>query len=313
MTLNGINSLNHLLTWVDKTPTCRPLTFYRAALIVRGEPQAVRDCAEATPDRSAGDRAPKGSVLLDAESVVLRAPSGLHGQIDFVGTASRPDGATAARFADTVNIDAENQQRAAAFTHAPYHYERQFTVAAGKYDFQMAIGAGPRAVGKLGMPLEVEPWNAATFGMGGIAFSTQAQAVDPKSAEAGPILEGRTPLVAAGRRFVPAATNRFSRSTLLYFYTEVYDPALGGANSSPLDASRLTMGYRILDRGIGAVRLETGMGGVTGYVRLGNPVVPFATRLSLAQLPAGSYRLEVLAGHVSGGETVARTIDFELQ
>jgi len=40
--------------------------------------------------------------------------------------------------------------------------------------------------------------------------------------------------------------------------------------------------------------------------------VPFATRLPLAQLPAGSYRLEVRAGHTSGGAPVVRSVDFDL-
>ncbi|SPE34223.1 hypothetical protein SBA3_2110006 [Candidatus Sulfopaludibacter sp. SbA3] len=168
----------------------------------------------------------------------------------------------------------------------------------------MAVGVGPDAAGKVEMPLDVPPWTAASFGMGGIAFSTEAQAVDPASPVGGPILEGRTPLVALGRRFVPAATSRFQRSAPLYFYTEVYDPALGGAG--------LTMEYRVLDRQSGEVRQDTGMAGVANYVRPGNPVVPFATRLPLAQLPAGEYRLEVLAGHAGSGQTVARTVDFEL-
>ena len=233
--------------------------------------------------------------------------AGMHGQIDLVGTASRPDGATAARFADTVNIDVENRQRADEFTRAPYRYQRQFTVAAGKYLFSVAIGAGPNAVGKVEMPLEVDPWNAASFGIGGIAFSTEARPVDVASEGSGPILEGRTPLVAGGRRFVPASTSRFKRSDQLYFYTEVYDPALEGGSPSAL-----TMEYRVLDRKTGEVKQDTGMAGVASYVSPGDPRVPFATRVPVAQLPAGSYRLEVRAGHTLGGETVARTADFDL-
>ena len=234
-----------------------------------------------------------------------KAQGGFHGEIDLVGTASRPDGATAARFADTVNVDMENQQRADEFTHAPYRYEHQFAVAAGNYLFSLAIGAGPNAVAKVEMPLAVDPWNSASFGIGGIAFSTEAQPVDPATGPSGPILEGRTPLVAGGRRFVPAGTSRFKRSDQLYFYTEVYDPAVGGT-------SALTMEFRILDRVTGEVRQDTGMAGVASYVTPGDPRVPFATRVPVAQLAAGAYRLEVRAGHLSGGETVARTADFDL-
>jgi VWFA-related protein len=249
----------------------------------------------------------RASVHLSAEVVPTgmkfeKDKTGLHGQLDVVGTVLRPDGATAARFADTVDIDRENQQSVDAFTRAPYHYEHQFTVAAGTYQFQLAIGAGPNAVGKVEMPLYVEPWNSAKLGMGGIAFSTEAHSVDSAVADEGPALEGRGPLVAGGKRFEAAATNRFPRSAPIYFYTEIYDPAL--------DA--LTMQYRILDSRTGEVRAETGMAGIGSYMRLGDSVVPFATRLALGQLPAGSYRLEVRAAIAASQETVARTIDFEL-
>ena len=233
--------------------------------------------------------------------------SGLHGQIDLVGTASRTDGGVAARFADTVNVDKADQQAADAFTHAPYHYEHQLTVAPGSYIFQMAIGAGPNAVGKAEMPLTVEPWNSTSLGIGGIAWSTEVRPLNPAQASGAPALEGRGPLVAAGRQIIPAATNRFHTSDHVYFYTEVYEPTLGGANPSAV-----TMQIRVLDRKTGALKQDTGMASVASYVHAGNPVVPFATTVQVAQLPPGSYRLEVRAGHSSGPEIVARTVDFEL-
>lgn len=254
----------------------------------------------------------RASVHVSAEVVPTdmkfeKDKTGLHGQLDVVATVLRPDGATAARFADTVDIDRENQQAVDAFTRAPYHYEHQFTVAAGTYQFQLAIGAGPNAVAKVEMPLQVEPWNSSRFGIGGIAFSTEARSVDSASADAGPALEGRGPLVAGGKELVPAATNRFPRSAQIYFYTEIYDPALEAAN-----ASALMMQYRVLDGKTGEVRAETGMAGIGSYARPGDSVVPFATRLAVGQLPAGSYRLEVRAAIPSIRETAVRTIDFEL-
>jgi hypothetical protein len=203
-----------------------------------------------------------------------------------------------ARFADTVNVDED---------HTPWRYEHQFTVAAGAYTFQMAMGAGPNAVGKVEMPLTVEPWNSATFGIGGIAFSTETHPVDTSSTSAAPILEGQGPLVAGGKQFVPATTNRFNRSQQIYFYTEVYDPALANSNPPPL-----AMQYRVLDRKTGEVRINTGFNGISGYVQPGNPAVPFATRLPVSQLPAGQYRLEVTAAIPSSGVTVSRNIEFEL-
>jgi hypothetical protein len=238
--------------------------------------------------------------------------TGLHGQLDIVATILRPDGGTAARFADTVDIEKENQESADAFTRARYHYEHLFTVAAGTYTVQLAIGGGPNAVGKTEMPLKVDPWNASALGIGGIAFSTEARSLDTAAQPAGPVLEGHGPLVAGGKQFVPASSNKFVASAPVYFYTEIYDAALGAGNQPAPSQSSLMVQYRILDGRTGEPRVETGMAGIGGYLRPGDSVVPFATRLAIDKLPIGSYRLEVRAQVPATQETVTRTVDFEL-
>jgi hypothetical protein len=212
------------------------------------------------------------------------------------------------RALQTVDIDQDSQQSADQFTRTPWHYEHQFTVAAGTYTVQVAIGAGPNAVGKVEMPLKVDPWTGTGLGMGGIAFSTDLRTADQADPAGGPVLEGHGPLMAGGKQFVPAATNKFVHSAPLYFYTEIDDAALAGPNPPALE-----MQYRVLDGKTGEARAETGMAGIGNYVRPGNPVVPFATRLQLEQLPAGSYRLEVRAGVAGSQETAVRTIDFALE
>lgn len=233
---------------------------------------------------------------------------GLHGQLDLVATVLRPDGATAARFADTVDIEQENRQSADAFTRTPWHYEHLFTVAPGSYVVQVAIGAGTNAVGKLELPLKVDPWNSATMGISGIAFSTEMSPADAGPASEGPMLEGRGPLVAGGKKFVPTATNGFARSAPLYFYTEIYDPGLSNGSST----MPLMMQYRILDSNTGEVKADSGMAGIASYMRPGDSVVPFATRLPVAQLPAGQYRLEVQAVIPANQQIVTRSIEFRL-
>ncbi len=110
-----------------------------------------------------------------------------------------------------------------------------------------------------------------------------------------------------GMRFVPSATDRLRRSERAWFYTEIYDPRLAGP-SPPAVQVRM----RILDRQTGEVKVDTGTAGVAGYVREGNPVVPFATTLPVANLPAGWFRLELTAGDSASASTVARSIEFEV-
>jgi hypothetical protein len=59
------------------------------------------------------------------------------------------------------------------------------------------------------------------------------------------------------------------------------------------------------------VKQDTGIAGVAGYIRPGDPVVPFATHLTVAGLARGSHRLEVRAAHSADGQSTARSVDFD--
>ena len=250
--------------------------------------------------------------FVPADMKFTDASKGLHGEIDIVGTALRPDGSTAARFADSVDIDQENRQSADAFMKTHYHYEQQFFVTPGTYVFRLEIGAGPNAVGKVELPLKVDPWKPGSLAMGSLALSTDAQPVDP-AASLAPMLEGQGPLIAEGKQFVPAAANVFQKSGPAYFYTEFYDPVLGGANPPMIDPSVLKMEYCILEQTTGNRVGCSDVVSLENFVRAGDPVVPFGTHLPVAQLPAGLYRLEVRAVIPASQEAATRTIDFEVR
>ena len=254
----------------------------------------------------------RASVYLSLEAVPVgmkfeKTKTGFHGQLDLVGITRRPDGAVAERFADTLDIDRDTRQLADEFARTPYHYEHQFTLAPGTYTFQLSAGAGPNAVGKTEVPLTVEPWNSLSFGMGGIALSTETRPVDTELGSDALDPEGSTPLIAGGKQFMPAAANRFRKADRVFFYTEVYEPTLAGP-----DPSTLKMQVRVLDRKTEVVKVDTGMIGIAGYVHPGNPVVPFTTALPVAPLPPGRYRLEVKASHSSGPEVLTRSAGFEV-
>jgi VWFA-related protein len=230
--------------------------------------------------------------------------SGLHGQIDLVGSAVKADGGTAARFADTVDLDAADQHQADALMKTPYHYEHTFNIAPGDYKFQLSLGTGPTSVAKLEAPLAVEPWNGSAFALSPLVLSTETHPVEADGAGGRLFLEGKGPLTAGGKVFVPSSQTRFARRAPVYLYAEIYDP---GA------AQGVLVEFRILEVKSGQIRADSGVAGISSYIRPGNPLIPFATRLSLDQLPAGEYRLEVRAGMRQDTMTAARTMDFQLE
>jgi VWFA-related protein len=213
----------------------------------------------------------------------MEDPSVLRGQTEIVGVALHPDGAEASRFADTIASGSGGR------------YEHAFTLVSGAYTLRITLGSGTSVIGVKEIPLTIAPWNAGTFGMGQIALSVGAPALS------GPPQAGA--LVAAGREFSPVAHASFQKSDRVYLYTEFEDAA---------NPAAITMQYRVLDAATGAVKV-VGEGSVAGFVRSGNPVVPVATVVPFAQLAAGSYRLEVTAGHAGAAETVSRSIPFEIR
>ncbi len=225
-----------------------------------------------------------------------KAQKGLHGQLEFVGAVSRTDGGEAARFTETVDIDRDSQENADAFMRTPYRYEHEFLVAPGSYVFQMTAGAGPKAFGKTQIPLNVNPWNAANFGIGSIAFSNSAREV-PEG------FSSDKTLIAGGSAFVPSVTNRFRNSDKLYFYTEVYEP--------PAPTS-LSMQYRVIDQKNGAIAMDSGMVSASNYIHPRSTTIPFATTVPIARLAPGTYRLEIRAAPTPEASAVARTVDFEI-
>jgi len=229
---------------------------------------------------------------------------GLHGQIDLVGSAVKADGGTASRFADTVDLDAADQQQADALLKRPYHYEHTFNIAPGDYKFQLSLGTGPNAVAKLEAPLSVAAWSGSVFAISSLVLSTETHPVEGEGLGGRLFLEGKGPLTSGGRVFVPASSTKFPRSAPFFLYTEIYDPRA---------AEGVLLQYRVLDAKSGEIRADSGVAGISSYIRPGNPLIPFATRLALDKLPAGAYRLEVKAGMQPDSMTAVRSLDFELE
>jgi hypothetical protein len=197
-----------------------------------------------------------------------------------------------------------DQLQADALMKKPYHYEHTFNIAPGDYKFQLSLGTGPNAVAKLEAPLAVAPWNGSAFAISPVVLSSETHPVEAEGSGGRLFLEGKGPLTAGGRVFVPSSATKFPRSAPFYFYFEIYDP---GA------AEGVLLQYRVLDAKSGEIRADSGVAAISSYIRPGNPLIPFATRLGLEKLPPGAYRVEVKAGMQPDAMTAVRTADFELE
>jgi VWFA-related protein len=238
----------------------------------------------------------------------------LRGEFDLAGVAYKQDGSIAARMSDAVNLEFDSEQQVDAFLRTPYHYQNQFEIVPGQYTFRMAFSSdssGEHGFGKVEMPLTIDPWNGQTLSMSGLALSHDAHAATDLAAGLDvSLLEGPRPLVSRGIEAVPSGTPQFHAGEPGYFYFEAYEPLLSAAKAgAPLPVVGVRV--RVLDRGTGGQKQDTGFRSAGIYEQAGTPVIAIVSPLTTAGLPAGSYRLEVSVVRETGAPVV-RTADFEI-
>jgi hypothetical protein len=71
-------------------------------------------------------------------------------------------------------------------------------------------------------------------------------------------------------------------------------------------------GYRIFDKATNKQVLFTGVVPLDEFISKGNPVVPFALKVTVKDLPAGTYRLVLLAADEKGNQAPQRDTEITL-
>jgi len=249
------------------------------------------------------------ALSIPADSIKFEKAHGkFHADLNILAIAYRPDGTVAARFSDNKKLEVENKKELEVFNARPYYYDGQFDVASGQYTLKAAFSSGGPAFGKIEVPLAIDPYDSKQFGLGGLALSNELR----KAADAGTeldavLLEGRTPLIAQGYQFTPAAAYRFKTTDHVALYTEVYEPHAAD-KTAPIVGIQL----RVLDRKTQEVKQDSGMFSVSKEIRAGNTVIPVGLKVPTDKLAAGAYRAEVTAKD-QFNNTKTRTADFDIE
>ena len=225
--------------------------------------------------------------------VLELASAGALAEMNVLAQAVASDGPVAARVNDKVRLDSPR-------------YEKTFGIAAGRYTFTVVFSSGGKDFGKLEVPLEIDPYNPAEFGISGLALSREtAPASGLDLGGSGVLLGNRTSLIAGGTRYVPSGSDQFANGEPGFVYFEVYEP----------QAAPVTVDVRILDAKTHAAKKDSGpiriaapqSGGAPriGEARIGEP-------LPLDGLDSGSYLLEVTAEQ-PGGKRATRVTPIEIR
>lgn len=230
-----------------------------------------------------------------------------HANVNVLGIAYKPDGSVGARFNDTLNLELEKDEWK-EFTKQPYAYQNQFDAAPGTYKLSVVLSSGGDSFGKFEEPLKIDAYDGNKFMLGGIVFSTNLQRVDeiPTQVDA-TLLEDHTPLIVKGMQVTPRSNCQFKKTDNVIIYSELYEPLLK-TDKPP----RVVTGYRIFEKTTNKEMFFTGGIPMDDFIHKGSPVVPFGLKVQLKDLPAGNYRLVLLAVDGNNNQAPQREADFSL-
>ena len=247
-----------------------------------------------------------------ADSLKFEKSKGkFHSAVNVLGIAYTSNGAVGARFSDIVKLDFENKKEMETFQATPFHYENQFDVAMGQYNFKVVFAEGGDSFGKLETPLTVDPYDAKELGLSGLALSKDIRRADAAATLEADLIADRTPLIAQGMQLIPSGSNRFKTTDKAGIYVEIYAPGLIAPD--PQNPVMIALQLKVTDRKTSEKKVDSGLFRINLPEKSGNPVIPWGFKLPVESLVAGSsYRVEVTA--VDGtGKTVTRSADFEVQ
>ena len=231
----------------------------------------------------------------------------LHVEMDVLGvTYVVPSGEVAARFTHKMKFDFDTRRQFDDFLRRPLHFEHQFEMAPGNYQFRVAFRSAKDRFGAVETPLTIDPFQAAQLSLSAIALSRNVQPISLEAAQE-EAETGKVPLIFRGNRITVSGSDVLSRTGTAEAYFEIYQPLVAGAG-----AVQLTMRMRLLDAQSDEERWSSGDVDLSALAKSGNRAIPVALKLPVAGLPAGTYHAELTVKDSAGGKAV-RSIKFRTE
>ena len=249
------------------------------------------------------------NVALDVPTPALdptEMNGGVHAEMDVLGLAYIPGGDVAARFRNKVKFDFETRQQFDDFLRHPLHYERQFEVVPGNYQFKVIFRTAQDRFGAVEAPLAIDPFNAAQLSLSAIALSRNVQPISPEAAQ-DETEAGKTPLIFRGNRIAVSGSDVLSKTGTAEAYFEIYEPLANGAATV-----QLSMRLRLLDAQSNEQAWSSGDVDLSTLAKSANKVIPIALKLPVATLPPGTYRAELTVTDSAGGQAM-RSMQFRTE
>ena len=164
-----------------------------------------------------------------------------HAEMDVLGMAYIPGGDVVARFTHKLKFDFDTRQQFDDFLRHPLHYEQQFEVVPGNYQFKIIFRSAKDRFGAVEAPLAIDPFNNGQLSVSAIAFSRHVQPMTPEAAQE-EAEAGKYPLIFRGNRIAVSGSDVLSKTGTAEAYFEIYEPLASAAGTV-----QLTMRLRLLN------------------------------------------------------------------
>jgi len=230
----------------------------------------------------------------------------IHAEMDVLGMAYIPGGDVAARFTNKVKFDFDSRQQFDDFLRRPLHYEKQFEVVPGNYQFKVIFRSAKDRFGAVEAPLAIDPFNNGQLSVSAIALSRRLQPITPEAAQE-ETEAGKYPLIFRGNQIAVSGSDVLSKTGTAEAYFEIYEPLANGAATV-----QLTMRLRLLDAQSNEQAWNSGDVDLSALTKAGGKVIPVGLKLPVATLPPGNYHAELTVKDSAGGQAT-RSIQFRTE
>jgi hypothetical protein len=209
----------------------------------------------------------------------------------------------------------------------PVRYETQIEITPGQYHLEVGFMDGPK-FSRAVVPLIVPSYRSGQLSISGIVLARRFRdlqlqppelpiavpsaplrdtpTVPAKSATALP--EKYLPVVTKGIEVTPTADALFKRKGQFYFYVQVYEP-----RSSEPPRPFVNLDLRIVNNKTEEIVRQLQPVNAAPYQSPGNPIIPIGGGILIADLPKGSYQLQVRATDSTGASTEWRSVAFSIE
>jgi len=231
---------------------------------------------------------------------------GVHAEMNVLGLAYIPGGDVVARFTRKAKFDFDTRAQFDDFLRHPLHYECQFEVPPGNYQFKLVFRTAKDHFGVVETPLEIDPFNAAQLSVSAIALSRDVRPISQEDIEDATD-QGKNLLLFRGNRIAVSGSDVLPKTGAPEAYFEIYQPL-----SSAAGPVQLAMHLRVLDEKTGSPTWDSGDVALSGLAQPVSRVIPVALKLPVASLPRGTYRAELTVKN-SAGAQAARSVPFRVE